>query len=285
MTTPAPDIFDDIIDSLKRRKLAGEEAVVLAPDTLRALFASPKAVRSPIPPRPAPRTPRRTDQPVAGSHMPPPSAAAAGFAPPRVSPAPDVETADWDTLVKMVDDCVRCPLHKTRTNPVFGEVNREADLLFIGEGPGFHEDQIGRPFVGPAGQQLDKMIQAMQFTRESVYITNIVKCRPPGNRNPNDSEARVCLPFLKRQIDLIQPKAIVLLGAVPLQFLMGKTGITSLHGKWLDYQGIPVMPTFHPSFLLRSPARKKEAWEDLQLVMKKLGKDPGETLRRMRAGR
>lgn len=282
---PASDIFDDIIDALQRRQLAGEETAMLAPETHQAFFASPKASRHSTP-RPAPRTPRHPPPPpAAASPAPAPVTPSAKPIPPSVTIPPEVGAADWDTLEKMVDDCVQCPLHRTRTNAVFGEVNRDADLLFIGEGPGFHEDQIGRPFVGPAGQQLDKMILAMQFTRESVYITNVVKCRPPGNRNPNDSEARVCLPFLKRQIELIRPKAIVLLGAVPLQFLMGKTGITKLHGKWLDYQGIPVMPTFHPSFLLRSPARKKEAWEDLQLVMKKLGKDPAETLRRMRGSR
>lgn len=280
---PAPDIFDDMINALQRRQLAGEETAVLKPETLQALFASPKAAqRAPAPP--PPRTPRQPAQPAAAPSASTPIMPSPRPPPPSVTTAPELAAADWDTLEKTVNDCAQCPLHRTRTNAVFGEGNQAADLLFIGEAPGFHEDQIGRPFVGPAGQQLDKMILAMQFTRESVYITNVVKCRPPGNRNPNDSEARVCLPFLEQQITLIQPKVIVLLGAVPLLFLMGKTGITKLHGKWLDYKGIPVMPTFHPSFLLRSPARKKEAWEDLQLVMKKFGKDPGETMRRMRGG-
>jgi len=184
----------------------------------------------------------------------------------------------------MVSGCKLCPLHRTRANTVFGEVNEEADLMFIGEGPGFHEDQSGRPFVGPAGQLLDRMILAMQFTRETVYIANIVKCRPPGNRNPGDSEARTCLAYVQRQIALVKPKVIVLLGAVPLLHLLGKTGITRLHGQWFECEGIPTMPTFHPSFLLRSPARKKEAWEDLQQVMKRLDKDPEATMARMQQG-
>jgi DNA polymerase len=164
---------------------------------------------------------------------------------------------------------------------VFGEVNREADLMFVGEGPGFHEDQSGRPFVGPAGQLLDKMIQAMQFSRETVYIANIVKCRPPGNRTPEEEEAKLCLPYLERQIQLVQPKVVVLLGSVPLLHLLGKTGITRLHGEWLEYNGIPAMPTFHPSYLLRSPARKRDAWEDLKKVMATLGRDPDVTMQRL----
>ncbi len=157
-----------------------------------------------------------------------------------------------------------------------------ADVMFIGEGPGSHEDRTGRPFVGPAGQLLTRMITAMQLTRDEVYIANIVKCRPPGNRNPDPEEVDACRPYLERQIELVNPRVIVLLGAVPLSALLGKSGISSLHGQWQQYKDIPVMPTYHPSYLLRSPQRKKEAWEDLQEVMRKLGKDPAETMREMR---
>ncbi len=169
--------------------------------------------------------------------------------------------------------CRSCPLCERRNNVVFGEGNPQADLMFIGEGPGFDEDRLGRPFVGKAGQLLDKMILAMQFSREEVYICNIVKCRPPDNRVPMPEEAAACLPYLVKQIELVSPKVIVLLGATAAHYLLGKQeGITRLRGRWLDYQGIPVMPTYHPAFLLRKPESKREAWIDLQQVMAKFNK-------------
>ena len=169
--------------------------------------------------------------------------------------------------------CRKCPLCEARTNMVFGEGDPHARLMFIGEGPGFEEDRSGRPFVGKAGQLLDKMILAMQFTREEVYICNIVKCRPPGNRAPMPEEAAACLQYLEQQIKLVSPEAIVLLGATAAHYLLNKTeGITRLRGKWLEYNGIPVMPTFHPAFLLRQESAKREAWLDLQQVMAKFNK-------------
>ncbi len=175
-------------------------------------------------------------------------------------------------LEQAAEQCCGCPLAGSRTNVVFGEGAPAADLMFIGEGPGFHEDQQGRPFVGRAGDLLTKMIEAMHFTRAEVYIGNIVKCRPPDNRNPTPEEATACLPYLLRQIELIKPRVLVLLGAVPLKHLFNKTGITRLRGSWLDYRGIQVMPTFHPAYLLRNPPAKREVWQDLQMVMKVLGK-------------
>ena len=151
--------------------------------------------------------------------------------------------------------------------------------MFIGEGPGKDEDEQGVPFVGAAGQLLTRMITAMQFSRSDVYIANIVKCRPPHNRNPEPQEGATCLPYLQRQIELVAPKVIVLLGAVPLLFLLGEKGIQRLRGHWREYHGIPVMPTFHPAFLIRAPGRKGEAWSDLQQVMRRLGKDPQNTVR------
>jgi len=145
--------------------------------------------------------------------------------------------------------------------------------MFIGEGPGAEEDKQGLPFVGEAGELLDRMIVAMQLGPEDVYIANIVKCRPPGNRNPEAPEAAACLPYLERQIALVRPEVIVLLGAVPLRFLLNKTGITRTRGKWLDYNGTPVMPTYHPAYLLRVPQKKRDVWGDLQQVMRLLGKD------------
>ncbi|MDD3886817.1 MAG: uracil-DNA glycosylase [Victivallaceae bacterium] len=169
--------------------------------------------------------------------------------------------------------CGKCRLGATRRNMVFGEGDPHAALMFIGEGPGADEDQQGRPFVGKAGQLLDKMIVAMGYAREEVYIANIVKCRPPGNRNPEPDEAAACIGFLHAQIAAVSPRAIVLLGAVAARFLLQRQeGITRLRGNWTEYNGIPVMPTYHPSFLLRQESAKRDAWSDLKQVMAYLGK-------------
>ena len=176
-------------------------------------------------------------------------------------------------IANEVCNCTKCPLAKTRLNPVPGEGDPQAKLMFIGEGPGADEDASGRPFVGRAGQLLDKMISAMQFKRGEVYITNIVKCRPPGNRTPTPEEADACREFVERQIQAIAPEVIVLLGASAAKYLLDTTqGITTMRGHWKDFKGIPVMPTYHPAYLLRQESAKKEAWLDLQQVMAKFGK-------------
>jgi DNA polymerase len=175
-------------------------------------------------------------------------------------------------LSAIVSECRRCGLCAERTQTVFGVGNPDADLMFIGEGPGADEDRQGEPFVGEAGKLLTKIINAgMGLRREDVYIANVVKCRPPNNRNPHEDEAAACMPYLQRQIELVAPKVIILLGAVPLRYVLGQRGITRLRGNWLDYNGIPVMPTFHPSYLLRVPAAKREVWQDVQQVMGRLG--------------
>ena len=171
-------------------------------------------------------------------------------------------------------DCTRCPLHAGRKNLVFGEGAPTARLLFIGEGPGAQEDEQGRPFVGPAGQLLDKMIQAMGYTRESVYIANVVKCRPPNNRDPESVEQLQCRPFLVAQIEAIQPEVIVTLGKVATQALLEtEERLSRLRGRWIahPHTKLPVMPTYHPAALLRNPHLKRPVWEDLQKVMAKLG--------------
>jgi len=172
-------------------------------------------------------------------------------------------------------DCKRCKLCSGRTTIVFGTGDPKAELVFVGEGPGADEDAQGIPFVGKAGQLLTKMIEAMGFIRDQVYICNVVKCRPPGNRNPEPDEIEACEPFLKAQLDAIRPKAIVALGKFAAQTLLrDSTPITRMRGAWRTYQGIPLMPTFHPAYLLRSPWEKKLAWADLQQVMKLFGKAP-----------
>ena len=171
-------------------------------------------------------------------------------------------------------DCRRCKLCSGRTHIVFGVGNPHAELVFVGEGPGAEEDAQGIPFVGKAGQLLTKMIEAMGFAREDVYICNVVKCRPPGNRNPEPDEIAACEPFLRAQLGAISPKAVVALGKFAAQTLLrDDTPISRLRGKWREYCGIKLMPTFHPAYLLRNPAEKRNAWADLQQVMKHFGKE------------
>jgi DNA polymerase len=177
---------------------------------------------------------------------------------------------------QQLGECRRCKLAAGRTNLVFGVGNPGSELMFVGEGPGEDEDRQGEPFVGRAGQLLTKMIGAMGYGREQIYIANVVKCRPPGNRNPEPDEILACEPFLRGQIDAIRPKVIVALGKFAAQTLLRDTSpISRLRGRWFEYEGVRLMPTFHPAYLLRSPNEKGKAWEDLQLVMKELGKPLG----------
>lgn len=169
--------------------------------------------------------------------------------------------------------CVKCPLSTTRNTVVFGVGNRSAKLVFVGEAPGEDEDKQGEPFVGRAGQLLNKIITAMKWTREEVYICNTIKCRPPGNRPPLPDELASCNPFLVEQLELIQPKAIVALGSPAAKTLLQTIqGIMSLRGRWGSYRGIPVMPTFHPAYLLRSytEENRRMVWEDMKKVAEKL---------------
>jgi uracil-DNA glycosylase family 4 len=175
-------------------------------------------------------------------------------------------------------DCRRCKLHQGRKNLVYGVGNPDAHLVFVGEGPGADEDEQGEPFVGKAGQLLNKMIEAMGYRREDVYICNVVKCRPPGNRNPEPDEIAACEPFLKKQLAAIRPRVIVTLGKFAAQCLLrDDTPISRLRGGFRTYEGIQLMPTFHPAYLLRDPSKKKEAWEDLKAViaaLRRMGLEP-----------
>ena len=262
------DIFDEIIEHL--RELEGQDKTTFIDAKVADEFFTdiPKAsapMSSPVsspPQAPAPEF----------QQAPPPAQmpAAASFSSEPADPA--IAAMSFEQLNSSAQKCQKCPLCTSRKNVVFGEGSPNADLMFIGEGPGYDEDQQGRPFVGKAGELLTKMINAMQFNREQVYIANIVKCRPPQNRNPLPEEASACLPYLERQIELIQPKIIVVLGAVPLKYLLNKTGIMRSRGNWDSYKGIKVMPTFHPAYLLRNPGAKREVWNDLQQVMQLFGK-------------
>jgi DNA polymerase len=180
-----------------------------------------------------------------------------------------------EDLAAELSGCRRCKLCSGRRNIVFGVGNPQAELVFVGEGPGEDEDRTGVPFVGKAGQLLTKMIEAMGFPRDDVYICNVVKCRPPANRNPEPDEIDACEPFLVAQLATLAPKVVVALGKFAAQTLLReRTPISRLRGVWREYEGIKLMPTFHPAYLLRSPDEKKKAWADLKLVMKELGKVP-----------
>ena len=180
-----------------------------------------------------------------------------------------------DTLLKIredLGDCKRCMLHKTRHSIVFGDGNPKAELVFVGEGPGADEDEQGLPFVGRAGKLLTQMIEAMGLQRKDVYICNVVKCRPPQNRQPEHDEVAECSPFLFRQIDTIAPKVIVCLGATAAQtILQTNRGISHFRGEWQEFRGRKLIATYHPAYLLRNPAAKSEVWKDLQKVMAELG--------------
>jgi uracil-DNA glycosylase len=206
-----------------------------------------------------------------------PAVAAGHDAPSFGSPMPLVQdkAAALKAIREDIGDCTRCRLHKGRKNIVFGVGNVNADIMFVGEGPGADEDEQGEPFVGRAGQLLNNMISAMGIRREDVYIANIVKCRPPGNRTPERDECDTCSPFLLRQIDVIRPKVIVALGAVAAKNLLAvNDSMANLRGRWYDFKGSRLLVTYHPAFLLRDPRQKKEAWKDLQMVMNYLGLKP-----------
>lgn len=203
-------------------------------------------------------------------------AVAVAVEPASAATAPPAPLPTLGELAALVAGCRRCNLCETRTQTVFADGSSSARIFFLGEAPGADEDAQGIPFVGKAGQLLTKMIEnGMGIPRKDVYIANVLKCRPPGNRNPEPGEIEQCRGYLERQIELVAPEAIVALGNFAARFLLGtEEGIMRLRGRWGSYQGIPVMPTFHPSFLLRSPEKKKEAWSDLLEVMKKVGLPP-----------
>jgi DNA polymerase len=189
-------------------------------------------------------------------------------------PAPE-RPAALAAIRALIGDCTRCRLSEGRSKIVFADGDSNARIMFVGEGPGADEDAQGLPFVGRAGQLLNNMIAAMGLKRDQVYIANIVKCRPPQNRKPEPDEANTCMPFLERQIDIVRPEVLVALGATAATYLLGMRGsIAGMRGRMHDYRGIQTVVTYHPAFLLRDPAQKKETWKDLQMAMAVLGLKP-----------
>lgn len=267
MSDAYTQLLDATIQHLQGLKDRGVRFVDVSPEKLANLAQAPKPAAS----RPAPRI----------SAPPPPTAAAPtpAAAPPGI--VSEAKVAAFAELRARAMVCVKCPnLAASRKHVVFGVGSIDASLMFVGEAPGADEDEQGEPFVGKAGQLLTKIIQTMGFQRESVYIANILKCRPDtpgqsaGNRKPTPQEMETCIPYLHEQIDLTQPKVLVALGGTAVEGLLGKTvGITKLRGQWQTYRNIPLMPTYHPAYLLRNQAlsEKRRVWEDMLAVMEKLG--------------
>jgi uracil-DNA glycosylase len=237
-----------------------------------AHFSTPELQKEELLPKPAAR-------PVLPKVVPAVAPAIPKFASLPVVSGPSLfesmEKVAGDSLLKTREDlgeCTRCKLHSTRHKIVFGDGNPKAELVFVGEGPGADEDAQGLPFVGRAGKLLTQMIEAMGLQRKDVYICNVVKCRPPENRQPEEDEVRACSPFLMRQIDVIAPKVIVCLGATAAKTLLQTNrGISQFRGEWLEFRGRKLLATYHPAYLLRNPPAKSEVWKDLQKVMAVLG--------------
>lgn len=208
------------------------------------------------------------------SHLHVQQSAVSGETNQEIGPATEAITSapSIGALGVIAAPCTRCRLATTRTQVVFGTGNPDAELMFIGEAPGRDEDAAGEPFVGRAGQLLTDIIKAMKFSREQVYIANVIKCRPPENRNPELDELDACRPYIRRQIELIRPRVIVTLGRFALQSTLERSvAISSMRGEWVPFGNIRLMPTYHPAYLLRNPAAKKDVWKDMQKVMAELG--------------
>ena len=250
----------------------GPAAQVVAVSNVPALTEPPASFK---PPAPEPM--------VTGVRSPPnlaPQRLAATASVVSAPLAPEEVSACLAALQQRVAACTQCRLHETRTQTVFARGTRKSGICFVGEGPGADEDAQGLPFVGKAGQLLDRMIAAMGLARDDVYVCNIVKCRPPDNRKPQPDEAQACRPYLQEQLDLLKPDVIVALGATAVEGLLGiSEGITRMRGKWKLFQGqTAVMPTFHPAYLLRNPSAKHAVWDDMCEVLRHLGLPvPGKT--------
>ncbi len=258
MTTKTPEDFASAVETLRAALRA--EVTDLAEIGAVTLPRVKLSTRAPV-------------EPVAGPAQAktPPAPTSAGPGP-GAAPPGRLQILQQETL----GECTRCKLHRGRTHIVFGVGNPDADLVFVGEGPGADEDRQGIPFVGRAGQLLTKMIKAMGQSRDDVYICNVVKCRPPNNRDPEPDEVEACEPFLKAQLEILKPRVIVGMGRYACQTLLqDRTPISRMRGRWHTYEGVDFMPTFHPAYLLRSPEKKREAWADLQLVMKRLAAPSG----------
>lgn len=277
-TTPR-GILDQVAGYLEYQLDSGVKTAVVSPEVMQALSAkkqsgatgghptrSPAQASAPAA-RSAPAAP--VSRPVAAAVAKPVPAGARAEGGKAAGNAADALGA----VAVRIEKCTMCALHETRTRTVPGQGNPTPEILFVGEAPGADEDEQGLAFVGVAGQLLTKMIEAMGLSRDQVFIANILKCRPPGNRPPLPEEMVVCMPYLKEQIAILKPRVIVALGATAVRGLLAlDTRISDLRGRWHTFEGIDFMPTFHPSYLLRNPSAKREAWDDLKAVLTRLGR-------------
>jgi len=252
----------ELLDLIAETKKQLEHLRVLGVEGIQASSAPAPVVATVQPPKPVPAAAPAPTESIA----PEPVGSLFG----DLAPAPvklERSTETFEQIHTEIGDCTRCPLHQERTHVVHTEGNRKARLMFVGEAPGADEDAQARPFVGRAGQLLTKIIEAIGLKREQVLIGNVNRCRPPGNRAPTTEEATTCKPYLLREIAIVQPEVIVVLGNTAMKNLLDtREGITRLRGRFQDYKGIKVMPTFHPAYLLRDPSKKRETWEDLKKV-------------------
>jgi uracil-DNA glycosylase family 4 len=257
------EILKDVSDYLEWERDEGTRTVLVAPDVVAELAEGGSAA-------PAAAPAKTASKPAMTASMPP-----ARKQTPETRPVP-AGNDSLETIAAEIAKCTACPLHEGRANTVPGQGNpKNPDILFIGEAPGADEDAQGLAFMGRAGELLTKMIEAMGYTRDEVFIANINKCRPPGNRAPTPQEMETCLPFLKRQIAVLQPKVIVAMGATAVNGLIDLPtgmGITKVRGTWMSFEGIDLMPTFHPAIMLRNPNMKRPVWEDLKTVLGHLGR-------------
>ena len=251
--------LDDLVQYLEYARDEGRRGVEVSPEVMKNISSKP--VKSVL----------RTA--AAGARVP---VASANVSKPVVLSGGSVSAdVGLKKISSVINSCKKCSLYETRTKTVPGQGAMNPDIMFIGEAPGADEDLQGLAFVGRAGQLLTKMIEAMGYKRDEIFIGNILKCRPPGNRPPMPDEMEKCLPYLKEQIVLIKPKVIIALGATAVKGLLNTTtGISKLRGSWLSFEGIDLMPTYHPAYLLRNPPAKKEVWEDLKTVLERLGRTP-----------
>jgi uracil-DNA glycosylase family 4 len=260
----------EYLGAMKEDGVTQVEVSLAAAGRLKAA-RRPRAAAAQAPRPPAVAASARPAPPPA----PAPVRPARPVAPPTAGPAGDLAAKELQRIAAVVAACTKCPLHKERTRTVPGQGHPHPEIMFVGEGPGADEDRTGLAFVGAAGQLLTRMIEAMGLTRDEVFIANIVKCRPPGNRPPAPDEMAACLPYLREQIAALKPRVIVALGATALRGLLDlETPISKLRGQWQDFAGIALMPTFHPAYLLRNPPAKHEVWEDLKAALQRIGRTP-----------
>ena len=270
MTDRRQSILTALIDHLRYQRECGSITIALEPETVAVLAQLKRGARKPT--RTTAPQPNAA-QPLTIAALTPPARPKPLVADATAGLSAEAAQAALAEVATAIAACRKCILHQARTQVVPGQGNpRAPDVLFIGEAPGADEDRQGLSFVGAAGQLLTQMIAAMGYTREEVFIVNICKCRPPGDRQPTPDEMAACLPFLKEQIRILRPRTIVAMGNAAIQGLLGSSGMTRLQGIWASFEGIPLMPTYHPAYLLRFPSVKRDAWNDLKKVMTHLGR-------------